>query len=294
MPHSAGGGGRNVPLQPVVGHRGVCRIMPMAKRMNVVNAKIILLREKQQNYRDGINERNLLNKFISSNNPPSHNIWDQPDHEETEDEAEGEEEDKDENKEMKDQKEKQNEKMDEEGTPFKNQTQDDVANAEVEKRDEHEEEEDKKGKNDKKEEEKMKEEEVNILTGNAHKDKKDHNEEVEEDKEKKKGKGKEKEKDEQEEEDEIKPSYKQALDDKDDGYPEERCTIEPRGSTKETSTLFRKGPPGPGWTSITQPNDAGIDHRHSISPNRKIEFKWLEAAFEFECLRQKVGTELLA
>ena len=53
---------------------------------------------------------------------------------------------------------------------------------------------------------------------------------------------------------EIKSACKQALDDKDDEYPTEKCT-------KDETRLRREIPPGPGWTSITQPNDAGFDRR---------------------------------
>ena len=62
-----------------VGHGGGCRldgdtagageyeipILAMVKEMNVVNAKIVLLCEKQQNYCDGINKRNFVNNFLS-------------------------------------------------------------------------------------------------------------------------------------------------------------------------------------------------------------------------------------
>ena len=39
LPHPAGGGGRNVPLQPVVGHGGLCRIMLMVKGMTIIHLR---------------------------------------------------------------------------------------------------------------------------------------------------------------------------------------------------------------------------------------------------------------
>ena len=63
LSHPTGVGRRNVPLQPVGGHGGLCRIIPMVRRMNIIH-----LIEKQQNYRDGINEGNIVNDFISSSN----------------------------------------------------------------------------------------------------------------------------------------------------------------------------------------------------------------------------------
>ena len=69
-------------MRVCVGHGGVYKldrdmagsgkcvspILAIVEEMNVVKAKILLLCEKQQNYRDGINERNLVNNFLSMSN----------------------------------------------------------------------------------------------------------------------------------------------------------------------------------------------------------------------------------